>query len=86
MASRIAKIVADQLREDGYKSVGWGDGWVLDKVGDLVNVKNPHPLNRMRAVFSHLERATDLFEKTYRRSMNSRGAEVRVRVFRLRGE
>lgn len=84
-ASKVAEAVARGLREDGMPSVGWGDGRVLDYAGDMVTVANPHPLNRMRAIFAHLERAPELFEKRYRRSMNSRGAEVRVRVFRLRG-
>lgn len=86
MASKVAQAVAEGMRAEGCFSVGWGDGWVLDTAGDLVTVKHDHPMNRMRAVFAHLERARDMFEKGHRRSMNSRGAEVIVRVFRLKPE
>ncbi len=84
MTSKVAKLVADACRREGCPVVGWGDSWVLDTgAGDLVKVKNDHPLNRMRAVFAHLDRSPELFQKGYRRSMNSRGAEVVVRTFRL---
>lgn len=86
MASAVANAVAKAMRDQSCYSVGWGDSWVLDQAGDLVRVKIDHPLNRMRAVFQHLERAQDMFEKRHRRSMNSKGAEVIVRVFRLRPE
>ncbi|MED5549327.1 MAG: hypothetical protein VX529_08180 [Pseudomonadota bacterium] len=84
MASIVAEAVADGMRQDGVTSIGWGDGPLLDYAGHLVRPKVPHPLNRMRAIFAHLERSPSLFEKSYRRSMNARGADVVVRVFILK--
>lgn len=80
--SKVAKAVLAGMDRDGVKSVGWGDSRVLDWAGDLVKVKIDHPLNRMRAIFACLDRAPE-FEKRFRISGNSRGAEVRVRTFRL---
>ena len=83
--SKVTDLIIKGMHEQGCYSVGWLDGWVLDQICDEVKVKNPHPLNRMRAVFAHLEH-DDRFVKNLRRSMNSRGHEVLVRVFRLKEE
>ncbi len=83
MASKVAKAVYEGMKKDGCTFLGWGDGNVLSYAGDLVKVKNEHPLNRMRAIFAHMERAPELFEKRFRTSMNLRGAEARVRCFKI---
>lgn len=85
MATKVAEAVAAGMREVGYTSVGWLDNCLLDFAGDLVKVKHPHPLNVMRAIMTHLDRSPDLFEKGYRKSMNSGGTESRVRVYRIIG-
>lgn len=83
MATKVAQAVADGMRQAGYSRVGWGDCCLVDFAGDLVKVKRPHPMNVMRAIMAHLDRSPDLFEKRYRISGNLRGAEVRVRTYKL---
>ena len=83
--SKVSDAVAAQMRREGCFVVMWLDGWVLDHVGDLVTVKRDHPLNRMRAIFAHLERSPQ-FEKRYVRAMDSRTRECVVRSFRLKPE
>ena len=81
----VGDAIMKSMKEHKCFSVGWGDGWILDNAGDLVKVKIDHPLNRMRAIFQHLER-DERFEKKYRKSMRSDGKEARVRVFRLKDD
>lgn len=63
--------------------MAWLDGWILDEVADMVTVKRDHPLNRMRAVFAHLERCP-MFEKKYMHGIDSRHRERVVRCFWLK--
>ena len=81
--SAVSEIVADNMRREKCFTVIWLDGWVLDHVGHLVNVKVDHPLNRMRAIFAHLERSP-MFEKRRIRGMDSSGRDRIVRGFRLK--
>ena len=81
--SAVSQAVAAQMRVEGCFTVMWLDGWILDQVGDMVRVKIDHPMNRMRAIFSHLERCP-MFEKRRIRGMDSRGRDRVVRGFRLR--
>lgn len=83
--SAVSDAVAAQMRKEGCFVVMWLDGWVLDQVGDMVSVKRDHPLNRMRAVFAHLERSPQ-FEKRYVRAMDSMARDRVVRSFRLKPE
>lgn len=76
----IAEAIAKGMRDDGYSSIGWGDNRLVDYVADLS--QRSHPLNRMAAGMSAMERSP-LFEKFYRRSMDAIGRERRVRCFRL---
>lgn len=80
--SKVTDKIIYQMRKDDCYRVAWLDGWLLDVVGDMVKVKREHPLNRMSAIFQHLER-DKRFKKNYRISMRSDGKEARVRSFML---
>lgn len=79
---RMADAIAEGMRRDGVTSIGWGDNRLVDYVAALT--QREHPLNKMSAAMAAMEHAPDLFEKRYRRSADNRGAERRVRCFRLR--
>jgi len=83
--SAVSEKVAASMREQGCFTVMWLDGWVLDQVADMVKVEHDHPLNRMRAVFAHLERC-DMFEKRYIRGVDSKCRDRIVRSFRLKDQ
>jgi len=83
--SAVSERVAEQMRANGCFVVMWLDGWILDQVGDMVKVKRDHPLNRMRAIFSHLERC-HMFEKRRIRGVDSQCRERVVRGFRLKDQ
>lgn len=81
---RLADRIAAGMRADGVESIGWLDNALVDYVHGHTRLRNPHPINQMSAAMAAMERASDLFEKFYRLSMDSRGNERRVRCFRLK--
>lgn len=83
MATPVAEKVAERMRELGITSVAWLDGFVLDCAGDMVSVQTPHPLNRMSAIFRHLDRSPDIFQKGLIRATDSSGRSSTVRCFWL---
>src|ERR1700689_2462651 len=83
---RLAEHIAAELRVRGYRSVTWGDGVLVDAAGDHTRLTNNHPLNVMKAALTALERAPDLFRKTYIIAHDGRARRRAVRCFWLKEE
>jgi hypothetical protein len=79
MKTKIGNVTIDLMKASACQCVGWGSlgllGEAFDKSG--ARIKNPHPLNRNKAVLDALDR-DERFEKFY---YNIYGK--RCRVFKL---
>lgn len=85
LADRIANVMLDP--DSGYGNViMWGDGLLNDVAyGHVTGRMSKHPLDRMIMALNALERAPDLFQKSWTLAHDSNGRQRRVRSFRLIG-
>lgn len=85
MGKRIAEHAIDVLRETNNDGVSWGDSGLLDLIyvrADM-KLKDDRPMNRHKQVLAALDRAPDLFRKSYWQA-NVGGRTAYVRDFHAR--
>lgn len=81
---RLADRIADEMIGEGITCVSWGDGLLVNACRDHTRLKNPHPLNVMKAACDALERAPDRFEKFMMHGHDARARQRVVRAFKLK--
>lgn len=81
---RIADHIHKYFIEHDIEIVMWGDGCLVDASRKHVKLKNMHPLNVMDAAINAMDRAPDLFEKSYVRGHDSQSRQRVVRSFKVK--